>query len=75
VPLLDHKQARALVGDQALADYELDLRGVSTAQARIAIERMLERRCSLRRAYAAPSRQGSRGALRHGPSSASALKV
>ena len=44
MPLLDHRQIRDLVGDQASADYELDLRGVSTAHARIAIERMLERR-------------------------------
>jgi hypothetical protein len=44
VPLLDHEQVRGLVGNQDSADYELDLRGVSMAHARIAIERMLERR-------------------------------
>ena len=32
------------MGDRASAEHELDLRGVSTAHARIAIERMLERR-------------------------------
>ena len=42
MPHLDHEQIRALVGDQASADYELDLRGVSGEQARVAIERMLE---------------------------------
>ena len=42
MPHLDHEQIRALVGDRASADYELDLRGVSGEQARIAIERMLE---------------------------------
>jgi len=42
VPHLDQDQIRALVGDQAFADFELDLRGVSAEQARIAIERMLE---------------------------------
>ena len=42
MPLFDHDQIRALVGDQASADYELDLRGLSGAEARIAIERMLE---------------------------------
>ncbi len=42
MPLFDHEQLRDLVGDQASADYELDLRGLSAAQARIAIERMLE---------------------------------
>ncbi len=44
MPLLDHEQIRDLVGDQDSADYELDLRGVSAADARIAIERMLEHR-------------------------------
>ncbi|WP_420347644.1 hypothetical protein [Pelagibius sp.] len=44
MPLFDHEQTRDLVGDQASADYELDLRGVTAAHARIAIERMLERR-------------------------------
>ncbi len=44
MPLFDQEQIRDLVGDQAFADYELDLRGVSAAHARIAIERMLERR-------------------------------
>ena len=44
MPLFDEEQIRDLVGDQASADYELDLRGVSAAHARIAIERMLERR-------------------------------
>ncbi len=42
MPLFDHEQIRALVGDQASADYELDLRGLTGAEARIAIERMLE---------------------------------
>lgn len=42
MPHLDHEQIRALVGDQASADYELDLRGVSGEQARVAIERMLQ---------------------------------
>ncbi len=42
MPHLDHEQIRALVGDQAAADYELDLRGVSGEQARVAIEGMLE---------------------------------
>lgn len=44
MPLLDQDQIRELVGHQASADYELDLRGVSVEHARIAIERMLERR-------------------------------
>ena len=42
MPHFDHEQVRDLVGDQASADYELDLRGVSAAEASIAIERMLE---------------------------------
>ena len=42
MPHFEHEQIRGLVGDQASADHELDLRGVSGAQARIAIERMLE---------------------------------
>ena len=43
MPLFDDEQIRDLVGDQASADHELDLRGVSGAHATIAIERMLER--------------------------------
>ena len=43
MPLFGDEQIRDLVGDQAAADHELDLRGVSRAHARIAIERMLER--------------------------------
>ena len=42
MPHFDNEQIRDLVGDQTSADYELDLRGVSGAEARIAIERMLE---------------------------------
>ena len=42
MPHFDHDQIRELVGDQASADYELDLRGLTEAEARIAIERMLE---------------------------------
>ena len=42
MPHFDHEQIRDLVGDRASADYELDLRGVSGAEARIAIERMLD---------------------------------
>ena len=42
MPLFDHEQIRELLGEQAAADYELDLRGLSGAEARIAIERMLE---------------------------------
>ncbi len=44
VPLLGHEQIRDLVGDQASAEYELDLRGVSAERAHIAIQRMPERR-------------------------------
>ncbi len=44
MPLFDEEQIRGPVGDQASADYELDLRGVSQAHARIAVERMFERR-------------------------------
>ena len=44
MPIFDHEQIRDLVGDRDSADYELDLRGVSAADAHIAIERMLERR-------------------------------
>ena len=44
MPLFDQKQLRDLVGDQASADYALDLRAMSKAHARIAMERMLERR-------------------------------
>ena len=44
MPLFEREQIRNLVGDRASADYELDLRGMSRAYARIAIERMLERR-------------------------------
>ena len=43
MPHFDNEQIHGLVGDQASADHELDLRGVSREQARIAIERMLER--------------------------------
>ncbi|MEO1249782.1 MAG: hypothetical protein AAFW76_08075 [Pseudomonadota bacterium] len=43
MPLFDQEQMRELVGDQTAADYELDLRGLSTEQARITIEQMLER--------------------------------
>ena len=42
MPIFDPEQLRDLVGDRASADQELDLRGVSAAEARIAIERMLE---------------------------------
>ena len=42
MPLFDDEAIRVLVGKQASADYELDLRGLSEAEARIAIERMLE---------------------------------
>ena len=42
MPHFDHEQIRDLVGDRASADHELDLRGVSAAEARIAIEQMLE---------------------------------
>lgn len=42
MPLFDPEKVRDLVGDQAAADYELDLRGVSATDARLAIERMLE---------------------------------
>jgi len=44
LPLFDEEQIRDLVGEHASADYEVDLRGMSLAQARIAIERILERR-------------------------------
>lgn len=44
MPLFDPERIQDLVGNQAAADYELDLRGVSPTHARIAIERMLERR-------------------------------
>lgn len=44
MPLFDENYVRELVGDRASAEYELDLRGVSADHARIAIERMLERR-------------------------------
>jgi len=44
LPLFDEEQIRDLVGEQAAADHELDLRGMSLAQVRIAIERILERR-------------------------------
>jgi len=44
LPLFDEEHIRDLVGEHASADYEVDLRGMSLAQARIAIERILERR-------------------------------
>ena len=44
MPLFEPEEMRELVGDQGSADYELDLRGVSAAHARVAIERMLKRR-------------------------------
>jgi len=44
VPLFDQEQIRDLVGDEASAEYELNLRGVSAEHAHIAIQRMLERR-------------------------------
>lgn len=44
MPLFDEERIRDLVGEQASADHELDLRGMSLEQARIAIERMLEPR-------------------------------
>ncbi len=44
MPIFDLEQMRDLVGDQAAADYELDLRGLSTEPARIAIDQMLEQR-------------------------------
>ncbi|WP_421710293.1 hypothetical protein [Algihabitans sp.] len=42
MPLFDQDRIKDLVGDHASADYELDLRGLSWAEARIAIERTLE---------------------------------
>lgn len=46
MPIFDPEQLRDLVGDRAAADRELDLRGVSAAEARTAIERMLDRQDS-----------------------------
>ena len=42
MPHFDQDQVRDLVGDQAIADYELDLRGASGDEARLAIEQVLE---------------------------------
>ena len=42
MPLFDQDGIKDLLGDRASADHELDLRGLSWAEARVAIERTLE---------------------------------
>jgi len=44
MPLFEPDSIRALVGDCAVGEHTLDLRGVSVKHARMAISQMLERR-------------------------------
>ena len=46
MPLFEPDSIRALVGDRAVGEHTLDLRGVSLSRARAAISQMLEQRHS-----------------------------